>query len=189
MLYYIKQRESKVMYSGDNQFKKQQYDEGHVISETDKHLMEVGDYLYGSCHLFALELAQQTGLKIGAFIEEDDVVGEVYLQHAFCYHPVDPDKVIDCRGVVEKEFIFDDYCSGCDNAFEIEDEAEQFLKDGVSSGKFHDWAANLLLDPDIDMSIEKEKEVIADFIKQGIKDNIYPTQKPIKPKSKRRQSP
>jgi hypothetical protein len=144
-------------------------EENHIIFENDDDLFQVHNYLYGSCHLFALELSKLTGFKVGAIFEDIDE-GKSALVHAFCYHPENSDWVIDCRGVVEKSFIWDDYTSDSLGVEEIEN-AKDILNEWINDEIINNWSDKKM---PLNGKQLSEQKIINTFIKNNIKKGLYP---------------
>lgn len=159
-----------------------QLEEDYIIYEDEKSQIQVWNYLYGSCHLFALELSSISKLKIGAFIDSEDE-GDIYLQHAFCYHPTDQNLIIDCRGILEKETALTEYTSDALNHEEISD-ARNFIENSIKNGKFHNWESDIIITESEPSFVKNEKQILHNFIQQKIKDGIYPELKKNKIKMK-----
>ena len=168
---------------------KKQLDVHHIIFEDDDSVipLTVENYLYGSCHLFALALSEITGWKVGALfndareLENDET--SFYLEHAFCYHPEKEDMVVDCRGILKLDEVWDEYAdiNGC--SLEIKD-AKEFLLENISNGNFNNWEEDQIPTMSEPTHVENEKEIIKSFIKEKIKEGIYPSFE--KPKIKRK---
>lgn len=166
-----------------------QLDVHYVIFENEQSVipLRVENYLYGSCHLFALALSEITGWEVGALfndareLENDET--SFYLEHAFCYHPEKEDMVVDCRGILKLDEVWDEYAdiNGC--SLEIKD-AKNFLIENINNGNFNNWEEDQIPTMSEPTHIDNEKEIIKNFIKEKIKEGIYPSFE--KPKIKKR---
>jgi hypothetical protein len=78
-----------------------------VIPETG---ITIADYLHGRCDVFAIALARNTGMKVGAIIQGEPMDGgDPFLVHAFCLHPTQEDAVMDAKGIRLRSEIYDEY--------------------------------------------------------------------------------
>lgn len=78
-----------------------------INSETG---MLVENYLHGRCEIFALCMSEKLGLEVGAIIQENPVDGShPFLVHAFCFHPIWKDSIIDAKGIRALSEIYSEY--------------------------------------------------------------------------------
>ena len=110
----------------------------------------VNDYLYGKCHLFAWQLHQLTGLKIGLFIDDQRFEHAPGLEHAFCY--INDDYIVDAQGIRSKNEALNNYCHSTFDFIEA-------IDDGTL---IQEWINKGLLD---DYTNEKEKTSLHEYVK------------------------
>lgn len=95
---------------------------------------EVGEYLYGRCHIFAMVLHEYLGLPIEIIIDEDpwyDTMGLPSLEHAYCI--INDDYVVDARGIRSRKEIIIEYGENA-NELAIVPDCMELLKEWVNNG-------------------------------------------------------
>jgi hypothetical protein len=105
-------------------------EDGYKISDNK----EVGEYLYGRCHVFAMVLHEYLGLPIEIIIDEEpwhDTMGLPSLEHAYCI--INDDYVVDARGIRTRKEIMDEYGSNANELVVVPDCLE-LLKEWVNNG-------------------------------------------------------
>lgn len=95
---------------------------------------EVSEYLYGSCHIFAIVLHEYLGLPIEAIIDEEpyhDTMGLPSLEHTYCI--INDTYVIDARGIRSKDEVLKEYSSNANQPVKIPNclkLLKKWIKDG-----------------------------------------------------------
>lgn len=95
---------------------------------------EVGEYLYGRCHIFAMVLHEYLGLPIEIIIDEEpfhDTMGLPSLEHAYCI--INDEYVIDARGIRSKKDIISEYGKNAHELVIVPDCLE-LLKEWINNG-------------------------------------------------------
>lgn len=149
--------------------------EEKIIIENENGTLSVGNYLYGSCHLFALSLSEKFGYEIGCVMENDGVGTETYLVHAFCYFPDNPDLIIDAGGIRDKESTLESYPVSFTETFEIGN-AKDIILDWMKIGRLSNYGDDYLpTEPSLSCIFKDEKEIIDNFIEEN--KNSYDNKK------------
>lgn len=144
-------------------------------------ITEKENYLNGCCHIFALALAEMTGLKVAAFIEERAIyegedgklvgVPVVYqspnteasnfkeighgLIHAFCLLDDTSELIADASGIRHIDKLNKEYNLHSEISIEIYDDPNEVLKFGHTLG---------VRDNDVDVYVSKTKDYIKNFM-------------------------
>lgn len=154
-------------------------EEDIIYKEKNKEL-SVSNYLYGSCHLFALVLSEVYGYEIGCTMENDGMGSDTYLVHAYCYFPENPDLIIDAGGIRDKENVLAEYPISFLETFEIGN-AKDILTSWMNDKGLSNFGDDYLpTEPELSIVFENEKELIINFIKEN--DRFYNYEKMKKSK-------
>ena len=126
------------------------------------------DYLHGNCHLFSLLYSEITGTEIGCLVSQSDFYSEstqsyfsqLFLDHAFCFHPTDKSLIIDAKGIRYLSQVEAEYTSGFNADIIQNNSSEIFLKSWIKEKKLNDFAPN-------------EKELLKNYILNFFIPNNY----------------
>lgn len=126
------------------------------------------DYLHGNCHLFALLYSEITGAEIGCIVSESDFYSEseqsyfsqLFLDHAFCFHPTNKSLIIDAKGIRYLSQVEAEYTSGFNEDIIQNNSSEHFLRSWIKEKKLNDFASN-------------EKELLKNYILNFFIPNNY----------------
>lgn len=126
-------------------------------------------YLHGNCHLFALLYAEMTGAEIGCLVSESDQYSEfeqsyfpeLFLDHAFCFHPTDNNLIIDAKGIRYLSQVESEYTSGLNaEIVRHSNHEDNFIKSWIHEKKLNDFEHN-------------EKELLKHYILNFFIPNNY----------------
>ncbi len=125
-------------------------------------------YLHGNCHLFALLYSEITGAEIGCLVSESEhysefeksYFNELYLDHAFCFHPTDNNLIIDAKGIRYLSQVEAEYTSGFNEEILRNSQGENLIKSWIKEKKLNDFETN-------------EKELLKQYILNFFIPNNY----------------
>ncbi len=125
-------------------------------------------YLHGNCHLFALLYSEITGAEIGCLVSESEhysefeksYFNELYLDHAFCFHPTNNNLIIDAKGIRYLSQVEAEYTSGFNEEILKNSQGENLIKSWIKEKKLNDFENN-------------EKELLKQYILNFFIPNSY----------------
>lgn len=165
-------------------------DDEHILFNFDDSLITNSHYLYGSCHLFALVYSEVTGAEIGCLMSESEFYSEseqqyfseVFLDHAFCFHPENKNLIIDAKGIRYLTEIEAQYISGMNS--DIVYNSTNFINSWIKQNKLSyfkpnekellkSYLLNFFIPNNYDKTEEEIQSIkISEFLNRKIARNI-----------------